>query len=224
MSGAGLFEPSVAGPPGASRRHVDLWCVALPADGDVPPAAARLLSPADRARAARLRSGAAAWALARAALRRVLGDRLRLEPRHVAFVAGADGKPRLAPGAAADVRFSLSHSGTVALIGVRLGIDVGVDVEAIRGDVDVEAVVRETFGPRERAEFEASAAVAPSRREAFFRAWVRREALAKATGCGIATTAAAPVGGWTVVDLDGLPGHAAAVASEGTGWTARLHR
>ena len=198
----------------ASRERVDVWRVAL-AEGDT--GALYALSPAERTRAARLRWGAGRWVTAHVALRRVLGSYLDQPPERVALVTGPNGKPRLESAAGADLRFNLSHSGAMALIAVRLGNEVGVDVEQIREEVDGAAITRDLFNERERASMTTHAT--GSDRVAFFRAWVRREALAKATGRGIADAPregeAAPP---TVRDLDGIPGYAAAVASEGAGW------
>ena len=138
----------------------------------------------------------------------------------MAIETGANGKPRLAPGGGTDLRFSLSHSGHIALIAVRLGLEVGVDVEALRSGVDGAAIARDVFG---EAEPRTSGLLATQARgEAFFRAWVRREALAKATGHGIVSAPAPEVASrYTVRDLDGLPGYAVALASEGGEWVVR---
>jgi len=202
--------------PVASATRVDAWILPL----DLPPGESRaVLNTAERAHAARLRVGGARWAASRAALRRVLGRYLGADPASLEYETGARGKPRLRS-PALDLRFSLAHSDDTALLAVRLGHDVGADLERIRDDVDVAGIARTMFGPRERAELQAPGSAAP--REAFFRAWTRREALAKSTGAGIAEPGA---GGWTghaVRELHGIPGFAAAVASEGADWTLAL--
>jgi len=209
-------EPADAAPEHSSDRHVDVWEVALePCDAD---AAARLLSDSERGFAARLRVGADAWVAARIALRRILGRSLGLAPAQVALEAGANGKPRLAPGPRPDLRFNLSHSGDFALVAIRQDHEVGIDVERTRADVDGVAISRDTFGVDEH---EAAFGVTGSG-ERFFRSWVRREALAKASGRGILSP---PLPGdaarYTVRDLEGIPGFAAAVASEGDDWSVR---
>jgi 4'-phosphopantetheinyl transferase len=212
------MEAAVAAPVRASSGHVDIWVLALqPAAGEQ---ALRTLSGQEREFASRLRVGAPLWVAARAALRGVLGRYLGLAPERVALEPGPNGKPRLAPGAPADIRFNLSHSGHVALVGVRLGREVGVDVEAMRPGVDGDAIARELFGAPERADM--AGAPAGKAGEAFFRTWVRREALAKASGLGIALPSPSLTGtGFTFRDLDGIPGFAAALASEGDDWDVR---
>jgi 4'-phosphopantetheinyl transferase len=211
-----VVEAAVGAPLRASREHVDVWEVALePCEAG---AALRTLSDPERAFAARLRVGAGAWAAARAALRGVLGHYLGLAPGQVALEMGPNGKPRLAPGATADLRFNLSHSGNMALIAVRLGHEVGVDVEELRPGVDGETIARDIFGAPERPAMAAFPAGKPG--EAFFRTWVRREALAKASGRGIASPPQTEAR-FTFRDLGGIPGFAAALASEGDDWDVR---
>ena len=223
----------------AFRERVDVWLVALePGGGEAAlpafsdevaldprgtAAAFLLLSDSEREFAARLRVGAEAWVAARVALRSVLGRYLGLAPGRVSLESGANGKPRLAPGASADLRFNLSHSGDVALIAVRLGREVGVDLEKVRPGVDGAAILRDCFTAPERLGLSALADDEPG--ETFFRAWVRREALAKATGRGIVSPPAADdAARFTVRDLDGISGYAAAIASEGADWSVRSPR
>jgi 4'-phosphopantetheinyl transferase len=209
---------SGAAPHQASRHHVDVWAVPLePCERH---AASRTLSDSERGFAARLRVGAEAWAAARVALRRILGRYLALAPMQVALETGPNGKPRLAPGGSLDLRFNLSHSGELALIAVRPGLEVGVDVERRRSDVDGVAVSRHALGQHDH---EVLAALGGEQSgEGFFRSWVRREALAKATGRGIVfASTPGEAARFTVRDLDGIPGFAAAVASEGDDWSVR---
>lgn len=202
----------------ASRDRVDVWVVRLAENPDG--AALETLDAAERAHAARLRVATARWVAARVALRRVLGGYLGTDARSVRIEAGPNGKPRLAPGAASDLRFNLSHSGDLALIAVRLGYEVGVDVERVRSGVDGDAIAREFFSARERATIEPRAGENPAR--AFFRAWVAREALAKATGRGIASACCEEeCSRFDVRELQVMGGYAAALASEGVDWGVR---
>jgi 4'-phosphopantetheinyl transferase len=84
------------------------------------------------------------------------------------------------------VDLSLSHADDLALIGVGLGCRIGVDLERLRAIV---------IAPdRRRLILRAAAALAPAAAHAagsdcaFLRAWVRLEALAKASGHGLALT------------------------------------
>jgi phosphopantetheinyl transferase len=104
------------------------------------------------------------------------------------------------------------------LLAVRLGHEVGVDLERIRADVDADAVVATVFPPSWRIAWRS--VPASGKREAFFDAWARFEALAKAGGRGIAATDPLAEGDrFHARALPRLAGHAAAVASEGREWT-----
>lgn len=97
-------------------------------------------------------------------------------------------KPRLNP-ACGPLDFSLAHAAGAALIGISRGAAIGVDLEDVRP-------VR-IAGDRRRRIKEAGTALNAaglnrgSEEEAFLRAWVRLEALAKADGAGLARTLAA---------------------------------
>ena len=120
--------------------------------------------------------------------------RLLLERAAGSSVRGSDlerqagGKPRLR-GLAGEVEFSLSHADDLVLIAVGRGCAIGVDLERVR------AV---TISPARRLGIlRAAAALSPAAPaevpadEAFMRAWVRLEAVAKATGDGLAHTLSA---------------------------------
>jgi 4'-phosphopantetheinyl transferase len=100
-----------------------------------------------------------------------------------------NGKPRL-PQPWGPFDFSLAHTEAAALIGVTRGAAIGVDLEEVRP-------VR-IAGERRQRILTAGAALMPtaaihgmSEAEAFMRAWVRLEALAKARGEGLQRTLAA---------------------------------
>jgi 4'-phosphopantetheinyl transferase len=96
-------------------------------------------------------------------------------------------KPRLPGGAG--VEFSLAHGEEAALIGLSRGAAIGVDLERVRP-------LRIAKARRERILWAGVALLAAepveaSAEEAFMRAWVRLEALAKARGDGLARTLSA---------------------------------
>jgi 4'-phosphopantetheinyl transferase len=138
-----------------------------------------------------------------------------------------------APPRAPDLRFSLSHSGDLALVAIALGSPVGIDVEHMRRDVSVDTVAS-PFSEREQ---ERIRALPPDLRPlGFYNCWTRKEAYlnAREAGLSISLTSfqvslspGAPakllrVDGhpeepsrWTLKGLFLLPEYVAALAVEG---------
>lgn len=122
--------------------------------------------------------------LARAALRDILGRYVDCHPRSLQFQVTSFGKPRLDPSLHANTpRFNLSGSGTLVLLSFTRTDEVGVDVEAVRDDLEVLEIARGYFSP---CEFQELLQVpAACRSKAFFDGWTRKEAYVKARGEGI---------------------------------------
>ena len=176
------------------------------------------------------------YVIAHGALREILAGYLAQAPRDLSIECAAAGKPFLVDDREErPLRFSLSHSGEWALVGVALSAEVGVDVERIDPAVSVDAVVARFFS---RGEIEAFRTIGAEQRvAAFFAAWTRKEAYVKARGEGVlsrlrrfsvsvdpkracvlfedSADARASLG-WSLYDLEIAPGYAAAVAAEGT--------
>jgi 4'-phosphopantetheinyl transferase len=141
------------------------------------------------------------------ALRAVLSS---LTTAPLLFAAHERGKPYLS--AAPELRFNLSHSDSMALIGAALGVEVGVDIERVRHIPQVEAIAERFFPPSEAATMPANA----DERE-FFRRWTRIEAMLKATGDGLYGTGQEIPGDWTVQEIEAPDGFAASVAAACSG-------
>jgi 4'-phosphopantetheinyl transferase len=200
------------------------------------------LSEAERARAARFHFEAdrRRFVASHVALRGILASHLGVEPSSLAFGEGPHGKPFLdAPETGRSIRFSLSHSGGVALVAVSLGREVGVDVERVRPREDLDRFVARYLSPLER---EVLARVASrDRLRVFFETWTLKEAYLKACGDGLLRELDAfdvTVGDaqprllavrdrpedearWTLGRLDPRQGYVAAVAVAGSGWRLR---
>jgi 4'-phosphopantetheinyl transferase len=144
------------------------------------------LSEAERVRATRFRFDAdrARFVASHAALREILASCLDVAPASLEFGEGTHGKPFLAaPAHCRSLRFSLSHSGEIALVAVTLGREVGVDVERVRPRDDLDGFVARYLSSIER---EALARVpAGDRLRAFFETWTLKEAYLKACGDGL---------------------------------------
>ena len=121
----------------------------------------------------------------------------------------------------ATLRFNVSHSGGLALIAVSDGVEVGIDVEERRGDRDFLRLAELGLGSSDAAQVRE--APPEHRADAFYAAWVRREAIAKCLGVGLARPLpeAAPV---AVCELEAGGAHAAALAVAGTAATPSVRR
>jgi 4'-phosphopantetheinyl transferase len=133
----------------------------------------------------------------RGLLRRLLAECLGTTPERVPIEYSPAGKPELR-GAAADVRFSVSHSGDLAVLAFSCGADVGVDIECVRELDDMAGVARRVFSVAEQAQW--FSLDADRRLEAFFRGWTKKEARVKGTGEGLSAALDA-----FDVSLDGRP-------------------
>ncbi len=117
---------------------------------------------------------------ARAALRRLLGARMRCCPQSLRFTANKYGKPRLAVACSADPApyFNVSHAGDFALIALSDRVPVGVDIERRDPHCDVAGLSRQVLSTLERQ-------LPGERRLDFFEYWTAKEAVLKAMGLGV---------------------------------------
>jgi 4'-phosphopantetheinyl transferase len=134
--------------------------------------AERFHFPADRRR----------FVIARASLRQVLGDCLEIAPKRLAFEYSEYGKPKLSS-PNTNLRFNASRSRERALIACTRGREIGVDIECIRLDLEVDDLAQRFFSVAENERLRA----VPSdlRHLAFLRCWTSKEAYAKALGKGL---------------------------------------
>ncbi|HEY8063397.1 MAG TPA: 4'-phosphopantetheinyl transferase superfamily protein [Methylosinus sp.] len=109
----------------------------------------------------------------RAALRRLLGERIGADPATLRFTAGRYGRPELAGGG---VSFNVSHSGDCALVAFSRHWAVGVDIERVDATADVAGLATITLTREEREGIDVAG---------FFERWVAKEAALKALGLGI---------------------------------------
>jgi 4'-phosphopantetheinyl transferase len=128
----------------------------------------------------------ARFAMRRGALRWILAQYLGADPGRLSFSVSEHGRPQLERSGEREpeLRFNLSHSDDLALIGIVRARDLGVDVEHVRPLPDMDDLARMVFSPAERSEYEA---LAPDEKpRGFFNGWTRKEAWLKARGVGLA--------------------------------------
>lgn len=167
-------------------RNVHVWRLDL---RDMGADAAALLDAAETERAQRF-VYAHDWrryVAAHAWLRRILGAYLGVPPQQLRFATGAHGKPvllqALRGAGQAPLCFNLSHSKDLALIAVTAGIEVGVDIEAVRGDLPGPDLAAGVLSATELDELAQCAA--PDHADTFVGCWTRKEACLKALGIGL---------------------------------------
>lgn len=154
--------------------------------------------------------GPGAWS-SDLALRAVLGRYLREEPDSVEIIAAEGGKPRLAV-RPERLRFNLSHSGELALIGVS-GLEIGVDVEWVRPRRRALAIAERSLPPAAGA---AVRSASEAERPAVFAVhWTRFEARQKCLGLGVFDEAPTEAS-VAITSIDVAPGYASAFAVAAT--------
>ena len=168
-------------------------------------------------------------------LRKVLGRYLDIPPAQIIISYSTFGKPFFADDDASQkLRFNLAHSSGLALIAVTRRREIGVDVEQIRNDVEIELLAERLFSEAERENLRS--VNKRGKLQAFFTCWTRKEAYLKARGEGLSfplnrfTVSFLPgepprlltvknnpseVERWTLYHLEPSPGYAAALAVEG---------
>ena len=219
----------------ASRTEVHVWVVPIMLDDFQSRMFLAPLSDDEKAKAGRFVFGKdqRRFVTAHGALRLILGEYTGVDPSELSFAQGENGKPYLRPSPdGGDVLFNLSHSGDYILIAVTKCLRVGVDIEAIRSNIEYREMSRKFFSPSECAWLERQ----PLSKQvaAFFRLWVVKEAFLKATGVGlsdslneIAVTLASngnaavryphndtPGTRWLAEEMNLVPGYASALVVE----------
>jgi 4'-phosphopantetheinyl transferase len=172
-------------------------------------------------------------------LRAILGLYLKRAPKCLSFRYSPHGKPALAWESGGDaIRFNMSHSHGVALYAFTRGREVGIDLEFIRYNLEVEQIADRFFSHRETATLRALPT--DLRKYAFFLCWTRKEAYIKASGEGLslpldqfevslipgepaALLSTQPDSDealrWSLQELILASGYVAALAVEGRGWS-----
>src|SRR5262249_25780855 len=166
----------------------------------------------------------------RSMLRILLASYLGTSPAELRFAYSAHGKPSLAT-PVGNLEFNLSHSQGIVLFAFSVQTKVGVDVEHIRRDLNVQEIAGRFFSAAEkRALMQRLDAY-----DAFFHCWTRKEAFVKARGEGLSCPlesfdvsvvpededvclATRPdsteAHNWQLCSMNFFPGYAAAVAVE----------
>jgi 4'-phosphopantetheinyl transferase len=120
----------------------------------------------------------------RAWLRIILASYLATDASSLIFSYSKKEKPSLSPAYTENgITFNVSHSGGIALLAFARRREIGVDVEEVRHNSDLEAIARRFFSAHEQKQL--AALSNDEKVDAFFRCWTRKEAYIKATGDGL---------------------------------------
>lgn len=118
-----------------------------------------------------------------AAVRQILSGYLNQPPAKIEYAYTDYGKPYLAGNGDQALHFNLSHSGWIALLGITMDREIGIDIEQMRVESVDPRVARRFFAPNESS---ALFAMPESERvKAFFNCWTRKEAFVKGVGEGL---------------------------------------
>ncbi len=221
-----------------SQNDVHVWVIDLPACQDEVAAAYQILGDDERNRAEKFRFPADKdrFVIARASLRKILATYLEEDPWKIRFSCSPDGKPVL-DGTRSDLSFNTSRSHEKALVACTRGREIGVDVERIRQDLDVEDLAQRFFTAEENKKLRAFPK--EERHLAFLRCWTCKEAYVKAIGKGLSIDLAAfdvsaalaspaivlstkhelfDIEGWSLITLgkDSVQGYFSAVVTRGS--------
>lgn len=225
------------------KEVVHIWQMRLDVPSHEIESAFSILSHPERARAARFRDPTLGhrYAVCRAAVRRLLGERLDRHPKSLEFTLTPYSKPELIDLSLHQLHFNVTHSSDLAMIGLRQGGPLGIDIERIRPDFATDEIAARFFSPREFATLQS---IPPMlRAEAFFRIWTRKEAFIKAIGEGMShpldafdvnlcrhAPAILAVDGdaeraadWTLREIDVPAGFIGALAAEGRVTQVTIH-
>ncbi len=161
--------------------------------------------------------------VARGLLRTLLGKYLNMKPDNIRFCCGPYGKPELMAACGIEsLRFNVSHSRGMVLYAVALDRKIGIDLEYIHPDIEVDDIAEQFFSPGGRTFLKTLPR--DDRKKIFFMSWTRREAWLKARGTGLAgdpgvmrkmDEGVGEAALWSLKDLDMGEKYSAALVVEG---------
>jgi len=135
----------------------------------------------DRTERFKIERSRTAFVLTRGTLRSLLAQYLGKKPEELRFGYESWGKPFLE--GESSLRFNVSHTDGLALIGVVKERNIGVDVEKVKTETEVARLAERFFSRRENDDLKGLQG--DELRAAFFRCWTRKEAYIKARGEGL---------------------------------------
>mgnify|MGYP000609044486 CR=1 FL=1 len=121
------------------------------------------------------------WILGRQSVRRILSLYLDCRPEEIIFLSGPQGKPYLKD--FPNLHFNFSNSGEWGVIALTRDREIGVDIEKVDSNLDIDEVSQVSLTETERRHL---SIVPPSEKSSwFFKYWTVKEAVLKALGTGL---------------------------------------
>ncbi len=225
-------------------REIHVWRFGLDQTDGITERLGEQLSADEQERAARFQFAVdrRRWQVCRGLLRKLLGNYVESRPEELVFRYGPRGKPYLASELTMRLEFSVAHAQNQALFALCREMEIGVDLECLRPLADLAGMMQMCLSATEQAVIQTLPE--PDWLGAFFRVWVRKEALIKATGKGMNIPLREFDAGfspaesqselrlpaehfgnehWHVIDLAAPPGSVGALAMSGAGRRVRCY-
>lgn len=125
------------------------------------------------------------YLVSHALMRSVLSRYANLSPAQWQFKKNAHGRPEIKQSTSGvPLKFNLTHTKDLSACIVTLGMECGIDAEAVNRDNDLIKIAERMFAAPELASMENLHD--SSLRKAFFKYWTLRESYVKALGTGLA--------------------------------------
>lgn len=114
-------------------------------------------------------------------LRSILCKYCDCQPHELIFSYNKYNKPFITLPKSEDIKFNMSSSADLMIIGVCKQHDIGIDIEKVRETGNLDDIALENFSQRELEYFNNES----DKKTAFFDIWTRKEAFIKAVGTGM---------------------------------------
>lgn len=142
-----------------------------------------LLSSSEKEKADRFRfeKDKNCYVIARGLLRILLSRYLNIKSQKINFRYAEKGKPYLEH--PSNIKFNLSHSKNYIVLAFTKNIELGIDVEYAKNNLEILQVAESFFSKQEIKALKSVQSI--YRLSAFYNCWTRKEAFIKATGDGL---------------------------------------
>ncbi len=163
--------------------QVHVWQANMDALSIYPKDISKVLSPdeLDRANKFKFPKDREHFILRRYQLRFILSKYCVCQPNEVMLRYNSYKKPFIYIPEFEGIKFNLSFSGNLMVVGLSKNNDIGIDIEKVRQMHDLENIAMENFSLQEVKYLKGTS----DKTTTFFKIWTRKEAFIKATGNGM---------------------------------------